>query len=75
MRPTHLPRPLSDQHHPVGGTRLRCSIPIVVHNGEISFYDAKLPLHRDVFGYSADLLTDTEVITHIIDYSGFASSA
>lgn len=39
----------------------------VVHNGEISSYDANRR-SIEMFGYSCDLLTDTEVITYIIDY-------
>lgn len=39
----------------------------VVHNGEISSYDAN---RRDIemYGYQCTLQTDTEVITYIIDY-------
>ena len=40
----------------------------VVHNGEISSYDANRRF-IEMFGYSCDLLTDTEVITYIIDSS------
>mgnify|MGYP003455916624 FL=1 len=39
----------------------------IVHNGEISSYDA----HRryiEMFGYKCTLQTDTEVITYIMDY-------
>ncbi|MDY3618852.1 class II glutamine amidotransferase [Agathobaculum sp.] len=39
----------------------------VVHNGEISSYDANRR-YIEMFGYSCDLQTDTEVITYIIDY-------
>ncbi|WRS27702.1 hypothetical protein U6B65_00830 [Oscillospiraceae bacterium MB08-C2-2] len=39
----------------------------VVHNGEISSYDANRR-HIEMFGYKCTLLTDTEVITYIIDY-------
>ena len=39
----------------------------VVHNGEISSYDANRRF-IEMFGYSCDLLTDTEVITYILDY-------
>lgn len=39
----------------------------VVHNGEISSYDANRR-SIEMFGYSCDLLTDTEVITYIVDY-------
>ena len=39
----------------------------VVHNGEISSYDAN-KRYIEMFGYKCNLLTDTEVITYIIDY-------
>ncbi len=39
----------------------------VVHNGEISSYDANRRW-MEMFGYCCTLLTDTEVITYIIDY-------
>ena len=39
----------------------------VVHNGEISSYDANRR-YIEMFGYQCDLLTDTEVITYILDY-------
>lgn len=39
----------------------------VVHNGEISSYDANRRF-IEMFGYRCTLLTDTEVITYIIDY-------
>ena len=39
----------------------------VVHNGEISSYDANRRF-IEMFGYGCTLLTDTEVITYIIDY-------
>ena len=39
----------------------------IVHNGEISSYDANRR-YIEMFGYKCDLLTDTEVITYIIDY-------
>lgn len=39
----------------------------VVHNGEISSYDANRRF-MEMFGYKCTLLTDTEVITYIIDY-------
>lgn len=39
----------------------------VVHNGEISSYDANRR-YIEMFGYKCSLLTDTEVITYIIDY-------
>ena len=43
---------------------LDCSI---VHNGEISSYDANRRF-IEMFGYKCNLLTDTEVITYIIDF-------
>ncbi len=39
----------------------------IVHNGEISSYDANRR-YIEMFGYKCKLLTDTEVITYIIDY-------
>ncbi|PKM63478.1 MAG: hypothetical protein CVU97_00495 [Firmicutes bacterium HGW-Firmicutes-21] len=39
----------------------------IVHNGEISSYDANRRF-IEMFGYNCTLLTDTEVITYIIDY-------
>jgi Glutamate synthase domain 1 len=39
----------------------------IVHNGEISSYDANRR-YIEMFGYRCSLLTDTEVITYIIDY-------
>jgi glutamate synthase domain-containing protein 1 len=39
----------------------------VVHNGEISSYDANRRA-IEMHGYKCTLLTDTEVITYIIDY-------
>lgn len=39
----------------------------VVHNGEISSYDANRR-YIEMFGYKCTLLTDTEVITYAIDY-------
>lgn len=39
----------------------------VVHNGEISSYDANRRA-VEMYGYSCNLLTDTEVITYILDY-------
>jgi len=39
----------------------------VVHNGEISSYDANRRT-IEMYGYKCTLLTDTEVITYIIDY-------
>ena len=39
----------------------------VVHNGEISSYDANRRF-IEMFGYKCSLLTDTEVITYIFDY-------
>ena len=39
----------------------------IVHNGEISSYDANRR-YMEMFGYRCSLQTDTEVITYIIDY-------
>jgi len=39
----------------------------VVHNGEISSYDANRR-YTEMFGYKCNLLTDTEVITYMLDY-------
>lgn len=39
----------------------------VVHNGEISSYDANRRF-VEMYGYRCTLLTDTEVITYMIDY-------
>ena len=39
----------------------------IVHNGEISSYDANRR-YIEMFGYKCNLLTDTEVITYMIDY-------
>ncbi|MGL4982959.1 MAG: class II glutamine amidotransferase [Treponemataceae bacterium] len=39
----------------------------VVHNGEISSYDANRRA-IDMYGYTCTLQTDTEVITYIVDY-------
>ena len=39
----------------------------VVHNGEISSYDANRRF-MEIYGYKCTLLTDTEVITYIFDY-------
>ncbi len=39
----------------------------IVHNGEISSYDANRR-YIEMFGYKCTLLTDTEVITYIFDY-------
>ena len=39
----------------------------IVHNGEISSYDANRR-YIEMFGYRCNLLTDTEVITYIFDY-------
>ena len=41
----------------------------IVHNGEISSYDANRR-YIEMFGYQCTLLTDTEVITYMIDYLG-----
>lgn len=39
----------------------------IVHNGEISSYDANRR-YLEMFGYKCNLLTDTEVITYIFDF-------
>ena len=39
----------------------------MVHNGEISSYDANRRF-IEMYGYNCSLLTDTEVITYIIDF-------
>lgn len=39
----------------------------IVHNGEISSYDTNRR-YIEMFGYQCTLLTDTEVITYIVDY-------
>ena len=39
----------------------------IVHNGEISSYDANRSF-IEMFGYKCNLQTDTEVITYIVDY-------
>ena len=39
----------------------------IVHNGEISSYDANRRA-IEMYGYACTLLTDTEVITYILDY-------
>lgn len=39
----------------------------VVHNGEISSYDANRRC-AEMYGYKCTLLTDTEVITYLLDY-------
>ncbi len=39
----------------------------VVHNGEISSYDANRRF-IEMFGYRCTLLTDTEVMTYVVDY-------
>lgn len=39
----------------------------IVHNGEISSYDANRR-YIEMFGYRCTLLTDTEVITYLVDY-------
>lgn len=39
----------------------------IVHNGEISSYDANRRF-LEMYGYKCTLLTDTEVITYIFDY-------
>ncbi|MBC8545780.1 glutamine amidotransferase family protein [Clostridiaceae bacterium NSJ-31] len=39
----------------------------IVHNGEISSYDANRR-YIEMFGYQCTLLTDTEVITYLVDF-------
>lgn len=39
----------------------------VVHNGEISSYDANRR-YIEMYGYKCNLLTDTEVITYMVDF-------
>ena len=39
----------------------------IVHNGEISSYDANRRF-MEMYGYNCKLMTDTEVITYIFDY-------
>ena len=39
----------------------------IVHNGEISSYDANRR-YIEMFGYQCNLQTDTEVITYMVDY-------
>lgn len=39
----------------------------VVHNGEISSYDTNRR-YMEMFGYKCNLLTDTEVITYMLDF-------
>lgn len=39
----------------------------IVHNGEISSYDANRRC-VEMYGYSCNLMTDTEAITYIVDY-------
>lgn len=39
----------------------------IVHNGEISSYDANRR-YIEMYGYHCSLLTDTEVITYVIDF-------
>ena len=38
-----------------------------MHNGEVSSYDANRR-YIEMFGYQCTLLTDTEVITYLVDY-------
>ena len=64
------PRAVSDQYAGLvgrGASLCACWIYSVVHNGEISSYDANRR-YIEMFGYQCTLLTDTEVITYIIDY-------
>ena len=46
----------------------------IVHNGEISSYDANRR-YIEMFGYQCTLLTDTEVITYMVDYLAPAAGA
>ncbi len=67
-----LDRPwtLSHQHARAGGAApipLPCWTASVVHNGEISSYDANRRC-MEMYGYDCNLLTDTEVITYMLDY-------
>ena len=39
----------------------------IVHNGEISSYDANRR-YMEMFGYKCNLQTDTEVMCYIIDF-------
>ena len=71
MKATHglptdviLPIPLAGGGGAHPFTLLDCSI---VHNGEISSYDANRRF-IEMFGYKCTLQTDTEVITYIMDY-------
>ena len=51
-----------------GGAHPFCLLDMaVVHNGEISSYDANRR-NMEMFGYKCNLQTDTEVITYIFDY-------
>ena len=55
---------------PAGGAAripLPCWTMRVVHNGEISSYDANRRC-MEMYGYNCTLLTDTEVITYMLDY-------
>ena len=63
------PRPLPYQYAGLVGGAHPFSILdySVVHNGEISSYDANRRF-IEMYGYNCSLLTDTEVITYIIDF-------
>ena len=51
-----------------GGAHPFCLLDMaVVHNGEISSYDANRR-NMEMYGYKCNLQTDTEVITYIFDY-------
>ena len=62
-------RPLPDEHAAGGAARSPFSLLdlSVVHNGEISSYDANRRF-IEMYGYKCTLLTDTEVITYILDF-------
>ena len=62
-------RPLPHQHAGLVGRRAPFALLdlSVVHNGEISSYDANRRA-IEMHGYQCSLLTDTEVITYILDY-------
>ena len=65
-RPTAVTLPI---RRAGGAVRIRFAILdySVVHNGEISSYDANRRF-IEMYGYNCSLLTDTEVITYIIDF-------
>ena len=62
------PWPVSDQYAGLVGGRIRLRFWIYRWcTTEISSYDANRR-YIEMFGYQCTLLTDTEVITYIIDY-------